>query len=60
MVKAVSANYSLWQLYAARSAISVVFLLALLWPGGIVRSVAVVRPCVVLRSLLLVAMWIAY
>jgi drug/metabolite transporter (DMT)-like permease len=60
IVKAVSADYSLWQIYAARSAFSVPILLALLLLGGLARWIEIARPWVVTRSLLLVGMWVAY
>lgn len=59
-VKAVAADYSLWQVYAVRSAFSIPILLALLAFGGIGRSLRILRPWVLLRSLLMVAMWMAY
>jgi drug/metabolite transporter (DMT)-like permease len=59
-VKAVAADYSLWQIYAVRSAVSVPILLVLFAIGGIGRSLRILRPWVLLRSLLMVAMWMAY
>ena len=59
-VKAMSADYSLWQIYAARSAFSVAILIVLLLGGGIGRWVQIAHPWVLVRSLFLVGMWIAY
>ncbi|WGF89347.1 DMT family transporter [Marinivivus vitaminiproducens] len=60
-VKAVSADYSLWQIYAARSAFSVPILLALLSAGGgLGLWLQIARPWIIVRSVLLVGMWIAY
>ncbi|MEX2299094.1 MAG: DMT family transporter [Dongiaceae bacterium] len=59
-VKAMSADYSLWQIYAARAIFSVPVLLLILALGGIGQWFQVVRPWILLRSLLLVGMWIAY
>jgi drug/metabolite transporter (DMT)-like permease len=60
VVKAVSVEYSLWQIYAARSAFSVLILLAILLPGGVARLTQLLLPWVLVRSLLLVGMWMAY
>lgn len=60
MVKAISADFSLWQIYVARSAFSVAVLLAITWPGGLQRWIEITRVWVLARSLLLVGMWIAY
>lgn len=61
LVKLASADLSLWQLYVARGLITVPALVALLLLGG---RPAAFRPrspgWVLLRSMLLVAMWIAY
>jgi hypothetical protein len=43
-VKAVSADYSLWQIYAARSAFAVPILLMLLSAGGVGRGIRIARP----------------
>ena len=59
-VKAVAADYSLWQVYAVRSAFSIPVLLVLLAVGGAGRALRILRPWVVVRSLLMVAMWLAY
>ena len=61
LVKYVSADFSLWQIYVARSLIAVPILAVLLLFGG---APATIRPkspgWVFLRSMLLVLMWIAY
>jgi drug/metabolite transporter (DMT)-like permease len=59
-VKAVAADYSLWQIYAVRSAFSVPILLVLLSFGGLGRSLRILRPWVLVRSLVMVVMWLAY
>lgn len=58
-VKALSADFSLWQIYTARSAFSVPILLVLLAVSG-GRPAAILKPWVLLRSSLMVAMWLAY
>ncbi|NDV87720.1 EamA family transporter [Aurantimonas aggregata] len=60
VVKAVSADFPLWQIYVARSLFAVPILLGLLVPDGIGRASGMLRPWALLRSLLLTAMWIAY
>ena len=61
LVKYFSADFSLWQIYVARSLIAVPILISLLLRG---RPLADIRPrsprWVLLRSALLVLMWIAY
>jgi len=59
-VKAVSADYSIWQIYTARSGFSVLTLLLFLWRGGISRAVQIARPWILFRSLLLVGAWLSY
>jgi drug/metabolite transporter (DMT)-like permease len=59
-VKALSTDYSLWQIYAARSAFSVPILLLLIAAAGGARPAAILKPWVLLRSVLMVAMWLAY
>jgi drug/metabolite transporter (DMT)-like permease len=60
VLKAVSGDFSLWQIYTIRSVFSVPVLLALLMKGGIGRSFQITRPWVLFRSLLLVGAWLAY
>ena len=60
VLKAVSGDFSLWQIYTIRSAFSVPILLALLVGDGIGRSLRIARPWVLFRSLLLVGAWLAY
>jgi drug/metabolite transporter (DMT)-like permease len=60
VVKAVSADYSIWQIYTARSAFSVVTLVLFLAPGGLGRSVQIAQPWVLLRSFLFVGAFFAY
>ncbi|MEH6718803.1 MAG: DMT family transporter [Aurantimonas endophytica] len=60
VVKAVSADFPLWQIYIARSLFAVPILLVLLVPDGIGRAPGMLRPWTLLRSLLLTAMWVAY
>ncbi|RIY01332.1 DMT family transporter [Aureimonas flava] len=59
-VKAVSADFPLWQIYVVRSLFAVPILAALAAFAAPGRMVRIVRPPVVLRSLLLTGMWIAY
>jgi drug/metabolite transporter (DMT)-like permease len=60
VIKAVSADFPLWQIYIARSLFAVPILLVLLVPDGIGRAAGMLRPWTLLRSLLLTAMWVAY
>ena len=60
VLKAVSGDFSLWQIYTIRSAFSVPVLLILLMRAGIGRCFRIARPWVLLRSLLLVGAWLAY
>lgn len=61
LVKSVSSDFTLWQLYVVRSLVAVPLILVLL---GVVARNAVLRPASVgwtlLRSLLLTGMWIGY
>jgi drug/metabolite transporter (DMT)-like permease len=60
VVKRLATDYSVWQIYTARSVFSVAILFGLLAMGGVRQLSGVKRPWVVCRSLLFVAMWIAY
>lgn len=60
VVKAVSADFPLWQIYLTRSLFAVPILLAILAPAGRPAIAGLVRPWVALRSLLLTGMWLAY
>jgi drug/metabolite transporter (DMT)-like permease len=60
VVKLVSAQYSVWQIYTARSVFSVAILVALLARSGERWWVDVGRFWIMVRSALLTGMWIAY
>ena len=61
LVKYVSTSFSLWQIYTARSLIAVPILVALLLRSDPPAALMPRSPTwVLVRSLLLVAMWIAY
>jgi drug/metabolite transporter (DMT)-like permease len=61
VVKHVSADFSLWQIYVARSVFALPILLALLLRDGRPAAMLPKAPgWVLLRSMLLVMMWIAY
>jgi drug/metabolite transporter (DMT)-like permease len=60
VVKLVSAHYSVWQIYTARSLFSVAILAVLVGRGREGGWSEVVRFWVVVRSALLTGMWIAY
>ena len=59
-VKAVSGDYSLWQIYVARSTFAGAILLILLSRSGTGHRFQIARPWVLFRSLLLVGTWVAY
>lgn len=60
IVKAVSVDFPLWQIYVARSLFAVPILIGLSALSGIVQAARIVQPWIVLRSVLLTSMWIAY
>lgn len=60
VVKLVSAHYSIWQIYTARSLFSIAILAVLMGRGRESGWSEVVRFWVVVRSALLTGMWIAY
>lgn len=60
IIKAFSVEYSIWQFYVARSLFSVPIICALMMVGRPRRWTEIIDPWVMLRSALLVGMWIAY
>lgn len=59
-VKAVSADFPLWQIYVARSVFAVPILIGLSARSGIAQAARIIQPWIALRSVLLTSMWIAY
>lgn len=59
-VKAMSAEFSLWQIYVTRSLVALPILLVILAASGTRPWRGVLSPWVALRSLLLSLMWLAY
>lgn len=60
VVKAVSADFPLWQIYVARSVFAVPILIGLSARSGIAQAARIIQPWIALRSVLLTGMWIAY
>lgn len=60
VVKGVSADFPLWQIYIARSLFAVPILIGLSAFCGIAQAARVIQPWIALRSILLTGMWIAY
>jgi drug/metabolite transporter (DMT)-like permease len=60
VVKAVSADFPLWQIYVARSLSAVPILIGLSVRSGLAQAARIIQPWIALRSVLLTGMWIAY
>lgn len=60
LVKGMTDDFSLWQIFAARSIFAVPILTAIIVAGGTDGIRQIFRPWVLLRCLLFVVMWIAY
>jgi drug/metabolite transporter (DMT)-like permease len=61
LVKAVSSDFSLWQIYVVRSLLAVPLTIVLILAGGPLRGVIPHAPgWAVVRSLLLMLMWLAF
>jgi drug/metabolite transporter (DMT)-like permease len=61
LVKLVSADFTVWQIYVARSAIAIPIIVLILLPGRCARDLLPrALGWAIVRSLLLMAMWIAF
>lgn len=60
VVKAVSTDFPLWQIYVARSVSAVPILIGLSARSETAQAARILQPWIALRSILLTGMWIAY